>query len=90
MATQDLTTIPTAIAGLSNGNYFVQNLGSQPMNIAVRTSTQAAPAADSTDILVLEPLNNPFLQISKSATNAYYVWNGSGAGSVSIQDRPFD
>ena len=88
MASQALTTTPATVT-LAAGAYFVQNLGSQPMSLRVQISTANAPDADSTDIIVLAPLNVPF-PITQAAGRDFYVWNGSGVGAVSVQPNPFD
>ena len=78
MASQDVTTTPTQVAGLTNGTtYTGQVRGHQIVKMA---SAASAPDADSDDCFVLAPGDTPSMK-QTSARNVY-IWSGAEGSTL--------
>lgn len=82
-ATQQLTTAPTAIAGLAVGTaYQVQLRKANSMMVEPAT---AAPTPDSEKALYVG--RNDWVIVQRDAgTEEIYIWNTAGAGHVVINE----
>lgn len=83
---QDLTTIPTAIANLTDDqSYLLQNLGDGAMGLSEEADNSPRNEIEEAALLIH---NLEKIDVLKESGKSLYVWNNTGRGHVSIAEAP--